>query len=120
MRSYFFFILAALSCAAFCAQSQPSFNTHKLSIVWEPVQNNYQNKETSLSAITITNNDTSTFRATGWKLFFNDAGMLLPASPTGNAKFDFINGDLFSLTQLSPGLNPALRYGLNLWVKTRW
>jgi hexosaminidase len=108
--------LVALCCFAVCAKSQPSFNTHHLSIVWEPVQNNYQNKGQSLNAITITNNDSSAFRATGWKLFFNDAGMLLPASPTGNAKIDFINGDLFSLsptaafTGIKPGASVRIEF----------
>jgi len=93
-------ITLALNCVHASAQTKnkPAFNAHDLSITWEALQNNYQNKDQSLNALTITNTGKSTFPASGWKLFFNDAGMLLPATVTGNAKIEFINGDLFSLT----------------------
>ena len=100
---YFFLILFAAVALSGTAKTNPApkFNTHDLSIVWEPIQNNYQNKNQSLNALTITNKGKETFPATGWKMFFNDAGLILPATPTGNAKIDFINGDLFSLTPTS-------------------
>jgi len=97
-------------------KDQPAFNAHDLSITWEPIQNNYQNKEQSLNALTITNNGKNTLPASGWKMFFNDAGMLLPNTPTGNATITFINGDLFSLTpttafgELKPGASIKVEF----------
>ena len=95
---------------------EPVFNAHDLSITWECLQNNYQNKGQSLNELTLTNNGKNTLPATGWKMFFNDAGMLLPATVTGNAKIDFINGDLFSLTptatftEIKPGASIQIQF----------
>ncbi|MDB5125102.1 MAG: beta-N-acetylhexosaminidase [Mucilaginibacter sp.] len=92
------FLLASATCVAL---NKPVYNTHDLSITWEPLQNDYQNKRQSLNAITITNNGRQTFPATGWKMYFNSARLIVPATVTGNAKIDFVNGDLFSLTPTS-------------------
>lgn len=95
----FIFAFLFLSSAMYCAAAnKPVFNTHDLSITWEPMQNDYQNKRQSLNAITITNHGRQTFPATGWKMYFNSARLIVPATVTGNAKIDFVNGDLFSLT----------------------
>jgi len=97
-------------------KSGPAFNAHDLSITWEPIQNNYQNKGQSLNALTITNNGKNTFPASGWKMYFNDAGMLLPATPTGNATITFVNGDLFSLAptttfgEIKPGASVRVEF----------
>jgi hexosaminidase len=94
----------------------PPFNARDLSISWQPVQNNYQNKGQSLNALTIINNGKNTLPASGWKMYFNDAGMLLPETPTGNASITFINGDLFSLTptatfgELKPGASIKVEF----------
>jgi len=111
-------ILAALLFSQLTARpaSQPAFNAHDLSITWEPIQNNYQNKGQSLNALTITNNGKNTFPASGWELFFNDAGMLLPATPSGNAIITFLNGDLFSLAptatfgEIKPGASVRVEF----------
>src|ERR1700755_1740419 len=79
----------------------PPFDAHDLQIRWEVVQNDYQNKSQSLNAITITNSGKNTLPASGWKLYFNSSRDFLPATPTGNAKLDHINGDLFSFTPLA-------------------
>ena len=116
MRFYLSFFLAAICCTQLFAQGGPAFNAHDLSIVWEPIQDNYQNKGQSLNAITITNNGKNTFPASGWKIFFNDASMLQPATPTNNAKIDFIDGDLFSLSptasfgELKPGASEKVEF----------
>ena len=111
-------ILMALffSQVAATPKDQPAFNAHDLSITWEPIQNNYQNKGQSLNTLTITNNGKNTFPASGWKLFFNDANMLLPGTPTGNATITFINGDLFSLVpaatfgEIKPGASVQVQF----------
>src|ERR1700759_42465 len=87
----------------------PAFNAKDLSVTWEVVKNDAPKPGQSINAVTITNNGKSSLPASGWKLFFNCARMVLPASPTGNVKIDFINGDLFSMTptgtfaELKPG-----------------
>ncbi|HZY38030.1 MAG TPA: family 20 glycosylhydrolase [Mucilaginibacter sp.] len=111
MKYFTLAILMALFFSQLTAKpgAEPVFNAHDLSITWEPIQNNYQNRGQSLNALTITNNGKNTLPATGWKLFFNDANMLLPGTPSGNATITFINGDLFSLSptatfgELKPG-----------------
>jgi len=104
-------ILLAITGVTVSAQTKnaPTFNAHDLSITWEALQNNYQNKDQSLNALTITNNGKNTLPASGWKMYFNDAGMLLPATVTDNAKIAFINGDLFSLTPTTTftGIKPG-------------
>jgi hexosaminidase len=100
MRYFFIVILIALAFVNGSAQTkdEPKFSAHDLSITWEALQNDYQNKPQSLNAITITNNGKTTFPATGWKMYFNSARLITSATVTGNAKIDFVNGDLFSLT----------------------
>ena len=118
MKYCTFAVLMALifSQATAKSKSGPGFNAHDLSITWEPIQNNYQNKGQSLNALTITNNGKNILPASGWKLFFNDAGMLLPNTPTGNATITFLNGDLFSLAptatfgELKPGASVRVEF----------
>src|ERR1035437_3174813 len=100
MRYYLTIILLALIFVKVTAKTinELNFNAHDLSITWEALQNDYQNKPQSLNAITITNNGKNTFPASGWKMYFNSARLMTSATVTGNAKIDFVNGDLFSLT----------------------
>src|SRR5450755_1588268 len=77
---------------------EPVFPAQDLSIHWEAIQNDYQNKPISLNAITITNNSSIEFPGTGWKMYFNSARLIVPAAVSGNARIDLMNGDLFSLT----------------------
>ncbi len=118
MRYYFFVILMAVAFVKAAAKpaDEPQFNAHDLSISWEVVQNDYLHRGPSLNALTITNNGKNTFPASGWKMYFNDAGMLRQATVTGNAKIDFINGDLFRLTpdatftEIKPGESVRIEF----------
>ena len=118
MRYFFIVILmtVALGKATAGVADAPKFNAHDLSIVWEVVQNNYQNPQHSLNAITITNNSKTTFPASGWKMYFNSARMVVKATVTGNAQIDFVDGDLFSLTptntftDLKPGATVRIEF----------
>jgi hexosaminidase len=115
---YFLVILMSALCLNLAAKpaDEPKFNTHDLSITWEALQNNYQNKPQSLNAITITNNGKSTFPATGWKMYFNSARLMAEQTVTGNATIRFVNGDLFSLTptatftELKPGQSIRIEF----------
>ena len=118
MRYYIFIILVAATFfkAAAKPAEEPQFNARDLSITWEVLQNDYLHRGPSLNAITITNNGKNTFPASGWKLYFNDAGMLRPETVTGNAKIAFINGDLFNLTpaatftEIKPGESVQIKF----------
>ncbi|WP_295671411.1 family 20 glycosylhydrolase [uncultured Mucilaginibacter sp.] len=118
MKHCIVFLLSALTCINLAAKPKdaPAFNAHDLSITWEPVQNNYKTPDQSLNAITITNNGKNTFPAAGWKMYFNCARLITPATVTGNAKIDFVNGDLFSLTptatftEIKPGQSLRIEY----------
>jgi hexosaminidase len=94
---------------------EPAFPVQDLSINWEAVQNDYQNKPFSLNAITITNNSALEFPATGWKMYFNSARLIVPAAVTGNARIDLMNGDLFSLTPAASF--PALKPGASVRIE---
>jgi len=118
MKYYILMFLMAVSCINLSAspQDEPAFNAHDLSITWEPIQNNYKTAGQSLNAITITNNGKNTFPASGWKMYFNSARLIVPATVTGNAKIDFVNGDLFSLTptatftEIKPGESVRIEF----------
>jgi hexosaminidase len=118
MRQFFIILLIGFFCTKVSAAAidAPTFNAHDLQIRWEVVQNDYQNKGQSLNAITITNTGKNTLPANGWKLYFNSSHDFLPATPTGNAKLDHLNGDLFSFTptstfgELKPGASARIEF----------
>jgi hexosaminidase len=95
---------------------KPVFAAEDLIIHWQVVQNDYQNKPGSLNALIITNNSAIEFPGTGWKMYFNSAGLFVPEAVSGNARIDLINGDLFSLTPtagflaLKPGASVRIGY----------
>jgi hexosaminidase len=102
MRQFFIAVMI-LICTQVNASAidAPTFNAHDLQIRWEVVQDNYQNKEQSLNAITITNTGKNTLPASGWKMYFNSSHDFLPFTPSGNAIVTHVNGDLFSFTPLA-------------------
>src|SRR5450631_901644 len=93
----------------------PALPARDLSIQWEAVQNDYQNRPKSLNAIIITNNGSTELPGTGWKMYFNCARLIDAASVTGNVQFELINGDLFSMTP-EPGFQ-ALKPGASLRIE---
>jgi len=111
-----FFAALLLICFSMPVFAAPNFNPKDLSIVWEPVKNDSPKPGQSLNAITITNNGKSILPASGWKLYFNSARMILQATPTNNAQISFVNGDLFSLTptagftELKPGQSERIEF----------
>ncbi len=115
---HFFIAVLILICIRVNASpiDAPTFNAHDLQIRWEVVQDNYQNKEQSLNAITITNTGKNTLPASGWKIYFNSPHDFSPVTPTGNARVDHINGDLFSFTplasfgELKPGASVRIEF----------
>lgn len=116
MRRFIILFLASAFCINAKAQTSPSaFNAHDISISWEAIQNNY-NKGQSLNALNITNNGRQTLPASGWKLYFNSARDISPATVSGNAVINQLNGDLFCLTptatftELKPGATARIEF----------
>jgi hexosaminidase len=111
-----YLLLLFLNTTAVAQTSNPPFPAHDLSIHWQAIQNNLQNKPGSLNALIITNKGNTEFPGTGWKMYFNSAGLFVPETVSGNARIDFINGDLFSLTpannfpSLKPGASVRIEY----------
>jgi hexosaminidase len=118
MRYYLLVMLMAVSFIKATAKpnDEPKFNAHDLSITWEALKNDSPVKQQSLNALTITNNGKTTFPAIGWKMYFNSARLIVSATATGNAKIDFVNGDLFSLTptntftEIKPGASIRIEF----------
>src|SRR5579863_318550 len=107
MRNFIIILLTLILTKKSIAQY--SFPAKDISIHWQTVQNDYQNKPQSLNAVIITNNSSGEFPGNGWKMYFNCARLIVPAAVSGNARISLINGDLFSLT---PAPNfPALKPG---------
>jgi hexosaminidase len=96
-------------------QNAPVFPAKDISIHWGPVQNDYQNKPYSLNAITIKNNGSTEFPGTGWKMFFNSARLIVPATLSGYARIEMVNGDLFSM--IPTGKFPALKPGAQVRIE---
>ena len=115
MRLLFSFVIM-MACATASIAQNTSFDSRALSISWQALQNNYQGKSESLNELVITNNGKADLPASGWKLYFNSARNILPATVTGNATVEKLNGDLFSIaptsafTRLKPGESAKLDY----------
>jgi hexosaminidase len=114
-------ILTLFTAIAICLQASAQtdfskFDVHAFSITWDVVQNNYQGKNQSLSALIITNNSKQILPASGWKLYFNSARDISPNTVSGNATFKQINGDLFTLTptatftEIKPGASEKIEF----------
>ena len=101
---------------SFVAYGQPKFNAHDLTVTWEVVDNNYQNRQEALTAIIITNKSKTVFPAGGWKFYFNSSRNFSTKATSGNATIMPINGDLYSITpntvftEIKPGESVKIEY----------
>jgi hexosaminidase len=118
MRRYFtllLFVAVNLHTVAVLADV-PKFNARELYISWEVVDNNYHNKQESLTAITITNKGKQTLPASGWKFYFNSSRNFTADAVSGNARVEQVNGDLYSITPnhkftaIKPGESARIEY----------
>ncbi|MHB8207744.1 family 20 glycosylhydrolase [Mucilaginibacter sp.] len=117
MRRLITLFFAATFCLQALGQADNSkFDAHALHFTWDVVQNNYLNKNQSLSAIIITNSGKQTLPAAGWKFYFNSARGINSNTVSGNAIFTQVNGDLFTLTptttfgELKPGASIRVEF----------
>jgi hexosaminidase len=94
----------------------PNFDVKNLHLTWEVVDNNYQNKQQALTALTITNKGKQTLPATGWKIYFNSSRNFTVDAVSGNAKVLQVNGDLYSISPndkfaaIKPGESIRIEY----------
>jgi hexosaminidase len=94
----------------------PNFDVKNLHLSWEVVDNNYQNKQQALTALTITNKGKQTLPATGWKIYFNSSRNFTADAVSGNAKVLQVNGDLYSISPndkfaaIKPGESIRIEY----------
>jgi hexosaminidase len=72
-----------------------------LTIAWEIIANNYQNKPQSRSVLVFKADNHQPLPAKGWKIYFNFARQITPASVTNNVDIKHLNGDLFCLSPSS-------------------
>lgn len=106
---------------SFFTMAQKTFNPSKLNISWEVVENNYDNKSQSLTALTFKSTDKNALPASGWKIYFNSVRYITSVL-NGDVKVDHINGDLYVLSPLQnfqpikPGSSFAVQYISTDWV----
>lgn len=106
MRLLFTSFLLAASALTLKAQNLTAPVLH---ISWQALQNDNPRKGESLNELVITNDGKTGLPVSGWKLYFNSARGILPNTPTGNAAFEKLNGDLFRIipTSAFTGIQPG-------------
>ncbi|WPU93419.1 family 20 glycosylhydrolase [Mucilaginibacter sabulilitoris] len=118
MRKIFTMMLVAavFMSTAFTVTDEIKFKVSDLRMTWQVVDNNYQNKNQSLTALIITNTGHDVLPAGGWKFYFNSGRGFTENAVTGNAKINQVNGDLYSITptdgfkELKPGASTRIEY----------
>ncbi|MCQ6960163.1 family 20 glycosylhydrolase [Mucilaginibacter aquariorum] len=109
------FVVVSIKTVAVMADV-PNFDVKNLHLTWEVVDNNYQNKQQALTALTITNKGKQTLPATGWKIYFNSSRNFTADAVSGNAKVLQVNGDLYSINpndkmqDVKPGESIRIEY----------
>jgi hexosaminidase len=72
--------------------------TPALNLKWEIIENNYQNKQQSLAALTITTGPNFALPAKGWKLYFNFLRPVIAGSVSAGLDVTHVNGDFHYLS----------------------
>lgn len=99
-----------------------TFDPKTLTVEWEVIENNYQNKTQTRSAFTFTNTGKTAIPSTGWSLFFNFVRAIKANSATGNLQITHVNGDFFRLTPtnglapLKPGASWRVELVSDAWL----
>lgn len=96
-NNIFFFMLLSL-CLLFSSEMQAQSNNKdfKISVQWQPVQNNFEAKDQSLSVLSISNGSKHDLPSYGWTLYFNYSGSF-PKPDSRGLTISFINGDLYKI-----------------------
>lgn len=83
---------------------------YKISLQWQPVQNNFEGRDQSLSVLSITNGSEHDLAPYGWTLYFNYNGDFLKPDSRGFT-ISFVNGDLYKIepNAASDGISAGAR-----------
>jgi len=76
--------------------SQNKTKDFKISLEWQPLQNNYEGKSQSLSVLSIRNESSEDLPSKGYALYFNYSGEFLQADSRG-LTISLVNGDLYKI-----------------------
>ena len=89
-------------CFAILAQTGTNrLNPKELNLTWEVVEEGYQNKSQTLSAITLTNTGKNALPATGWSLYFHASPSFKSKESNAPVKIEHVNGDLLRMVPTS-------------------
>jgi hexosaminidase len=72
-----------------------------VNLKWEILENNYQGKQQSLAALTLTTGSQFTLPAKGWKLYFNFLRPVIDGSVSSGLDVTHVNGDFHYLAPKS-------------------
>ncbi|GAB3531719.1 family 20 glycosylhydrolase [Pontibacter brevis] len=76
-------------------------NPKEINLVWEVVEEGYQNKNQTLSAITLKNTGQKPLPATGWSLYFHASPSFKTREKSAPVKIEHVNGDLLRMVPTS-------------------
>ncbi len=91
-------------------QAQSKTKDFKISLQWQPVQNNFEGKSQSLSVLSLTNESAVDLPSNGWTLYFNYSGDFSKPDSRG-LTISFVNGDLYKIepNAASDGISAGAR-----------
>lgn len=72
-------------------------NPKELDLTWEVVEEKYQNKAQTLSALTLQNTGQKPLPATGWSLYFHASPSFKTREKNASVKIEHVNGDLLRM-----------------------
>ncbi|SOD12487.1 family 20 glycosylhydrolase [Pedobacter xixiisoli] len=84
------------------AYAQKKVVPQKINLTWIIVEANHKNTGNTLSELVLTNPSTTSFPASGWKIYFNSGNPRNAGADSLTLKISHLNGDLFTV---SPGKN---------------
>ncbi|MFD2999077.1 family 20 glycosylhydrolase [Pontibacter toksunensis] len=85
-------------CFTILAQSGTNrMNPKELNLTWEVVEEGYQNKNQTLSAITLKNTGKDPLPANGWSLYFHASPSFKANEVNAPVKIEHVNGDLLRM-----------------------
>ena len=108
------------------AQSKVQVNPlNGLSLTWKIVTNNYENKPQSRNELLFSTAADWKLPQKGWKIYFNFARPIVPASVTGGMQIRNLNGDLFCISPtadfngIDAGKSATIQFSSTEWVVNR-
>lgn len=98
IRIFIIALLFSLGYGTAAGQGMPYNKADGLGITFNVITNNYQNKPQSRSSLFFTVANSRQLPVKGWKIYFNFARQIIPASFSGNLQIRHLNGDFFCLS----------------------